>query len=219
MSIDARAVEELARRTLRKEAERGRSDAVDADSTARFAAEYRKLAEVAAGGRIDLATVRETVEDRGEEDVWQILDDIGAGRPGAANAKLRRHLASSPDPMASRLSFFALLATYCRHLAAIDGALARSGLPRGERNYNRFKTRIAPKLQGDLPTGGKSPLTGLHPFRLHKAYMAACRLPREKAAGLPGRVLEAEMRLKGESRSPETTLELLVAEVGAPAAR
>jgi DNA polymerase-3 subunit delta len=213
VTMDIRAVEELARRTLRKESDRGGGDAVDADSTARFAAEYRKLAEVAAGDRIDLAMVEQSVEDRGEEDVWKILDDIGAGRAGAANTKLRRHIATSDEPMSMRLSFFSLLASYCRHLAAIAGALDRSGLPRGERNYNRFKSSIAPKLQRDLPNGAKSPLGGLHPFRLHKAYLAASRLPREKLVGLPGRVLEAEMRLKGESRSPEAVLELLVADV------
>ncbi len=219
VSMDGRAVEELARRTLRKESDRGRGDAVDADSTARFAAEYRKLAEVASGDRIDLAMVEQSVEDRGEEDVWKILDDIGAGRAGAANTKLRRHIATSDDPMSMRLSFFSLLATYCRHLAAIDGALARTGLPSGERNFNRFKSSIAPKLQGDLPNGAKSPLGGLHPFRLHKAYLAASRLPREKVVGLVGRVLDTEMRLKGESRSPEAALELLVVEVAGPGVR
>ncbi len=211
--IERPALDELARRTLRRQSDRGRSAAVDADSTARFAAEYRKLAEVASGSPISLAIVQDSVADRGEEDVWKILDDIGRGRPGAANSKLRRHLATADDPVSMRLSFFSLLATYCRHLSAIDGALARTRLPRGESNFNKFKARIAPKLQEPLPSGAKSPLTGLHPFRLHKAYLAASRLPSERLAGLPGRVLETEMRLKGESRSPEAALELLVTEV------
>lgn len=218
--IDSRAVEELARRTLRKEAGgRGRSEVVDSDSTARFAAEYRKLAEMAGGERIRMEHVEGGVEDRGEEDVWKILDDIGAGRAGSANRRLRRHMASADDPIGGRLSFFGLLATYCRHLAAIDGALERSGVARGERNFNRFKSGIAPRLQADLANGKKSPLGGLHPFRLHKAYLAACRVPSERIAGLLDRVLEAELRLKGESRSPEATLELLVAEVASPSAR
>ncbi len=219
VGIDGRAVQELARRTLRKESDRGRSDAIDADSTARFAAEYRKLAEVASGDRIDAATVQNAVEDRGEEDVWKILDDIGAGRAGAANSRLRRHLASADDAMSMRLSFFSLLATYCRHLTAIDGALDQTGLPRGERNYNRFKNAIAPKLQGNLPGGAKSPISGLHPFRLHKAYLAASRMPKSEIAGLVGRVLEAEMQMKGESRSPDAALQALVAAVAAPGAR
>ncbi len=214
--IERAALEELARRTLRRESDRGRSEVVDADSTARFAAEYRKLAEVAAGNRITLATVEEAVEDRGEEDVWKILDDIGRGRAGAAAGRLRRHLATAENPVSMRLSFFSLLATYCRHLAAIDAALARADLPRGETNFNRFKARIAPELQQELPGGARSPLSGLHPFRLHKAYLAASRLPSDRVAGLPGRVLEAEMRLKGESRSPEAALELLVAELAVP---
>ena len=192
---------------------------MSADSTARFAAEYRKLAEIAPDGRIGLSIVEESVEDRGEEDVWKILDDIGGGRAAAANRRLRRQLASAGDPMSARLSFFSLLASYCRHLAAVDGALERKGLPRGEANYSRFKARIAPGLQENLPDGSKSPLSGLHAFRLHKAYLAASRLPRERIAGLPGRVLEAEMRLKGESRSPDAALELLVTEVAGPEAR
>ena len=89
-------------------------------------------------------------------------------------------------------------------------------LPRGETSFDRFKARFAPKLQENLPSGARSPLTGLHPFRLHKAYLAASRLPRERIAGLPGRVLEVEMRLKGESRSPDAALELLVTELSAP---
>ena len=217
VGIDRRALEELARRTLRRESNRrGKSDAVDSDTTARFAAEYRKLAETAQGGRIELAGVETAVEDRGEEDVWKILDEIGSGQAGAANSRLRRHMASADDPMSARLSFFGLLATFCRHLAAVDGALEQKDLPRGERNFNRFKSRIAPKLQEGPPGGGKSPLTGLHPFRLHKAYLAASRLPSERVAGLPARVLEAEMALKGESRSPDAALELLVTEVAAP---
>lgn len=215
--IDGRAAAELARRTLRRQAGgRGGRSQVDADSTARFAAEYRKLAEVAGGRRIDLAMVETVVQDRGEEDVWKILDEIGAGRAGSANSRLRRHLATADDPMAMRLSFFALLATYCRHLAAIDGALEKSRLPRGENNFNRFKSQIAPGLQGDLPGAAKNPLAGLHPFRLHKAYLAASRMPPESIAGLPDRVLEVEMCLKGESRSPDSALELLVVEIASP---
>lgn len=214
--IEPRALAELARRTLRRESDRGRGQAVDADSTARFAAEYRKLAEIAVDGRIGMSIVEESVEDRGEEDVWKILDDIGSGRAAAANRRLRRQLASADDPVAARLSFFALLASYCRHLAAVDGALERKNLPRGEKSFNRFKSRIAPGLQEGLPGGGRGPLTGLHPFRLHKAYLAVSRLPRERLAGLPGRVLEAELRLKGESRSPGAALELLMAEVASP---
>jgi hypothetical protein len=214
VGIDGRAAAELARRTLRRQADRrGSRNEVDADSTARLAAEYRKLAEMTSGARIDLETVESVVQDRGEEDVWKILDEIGGGRAGSANSRLRRHLATSDDPMATRLSFFALLATYCRHLTAIDGALERAQLPRGERNFNRFKSAIAPGLQRDLPDEAKNPLAGLHPFRLHKAYLAASRLPKERVAGLPDRVLEVEMCLKGESRSPESALELLVAEI------
>ena len=215
--MDGRAAAELARRTLRRQPNRrGGRNEVDADSTARFAAEYRKLSEVAGDRRIDLSMVELSVQDRGEEDVWKILDEIGGGRAGVANSRLRRHLGTADDPMAMRLSFFALLATYCRHLAAIDGALERSGLPRGEKNFNRFKSSIAPGLQKDLPGKAKNPLTGLHPFRLHKAYLAASRMPRARIAGLPDRVLEVEMCLKGESRSPDSALELLVAEIASP---
>lgn len=212
VEIDSGAVAELARRTLRHEGGRG-AKGVDADSTGRFAAEYRKLAELA-GDRINASLVESVVEDRGEEDVWKILDEIGAGQAAAATRRLRRLLASADDPIAARLSFFGLLAGYCRHLAAIGGILERGRVPAGERNYGRFKSRIAPAMQKDPPVG-RSPLAGLHPYRLHRAYLAASRMPAGRLAALPARVLETELRLKGESASPDTALELLVADLAA----
>ncbi|HEX9943379.1 MAG TPA: hypothetical protein VGG03_15275 [Thermoanaerobaculia bacterium] len=206
------AATELARRTLRQESDnRGRgTGGVDADSTARFAGEYRKLANLAEG-RIDRKLVEQAVEDRGEEDVWQLLDAIAAGRGGEALDRLHRLLTAAEDPLAARLTFFSLLASFCRQLVAVRGMMRVARVPAGEASYARFKSSHAPALQAEIPTGGKNPLAGLHPFRLHRAYLAACRLPEPLLARLPAELLDTELQLKGESGEADVALARLVA--------
>ncbi|HEY2295282.1 MAG TPA: hypothetical protein VGM86_31655 [Thermoanaerobaculia bacterium] len=214
VEIASDALQELARRTLRQESDKsGRATGgVDADSTARFAGEYRKLANLlSGGGRIDRKLVEQTVEDRGEEDVWQLLDAIAAGRGGEALDRLHRLLAAAEDPLAARLSFFSLLASFCRQLVAVRGMMRVARVPAGEGNYPRFKDRHAPGLQSEIPTGGKNPLAGLHPYRLHRAYLAACRLPEPFLARLPADLLETELQIKGESGEADVALARLVA--------
>jgi hypothetical protein len=220
VAITGDAMAELARRTLRQEGD-GRKKGIDADSTSRLAGEYRKLANLAAGGagagrkddRIDKKLVEQSVEDRGEEDVWQLLDAIAAGRGGEALDRLRRLLLSADDAMAARLSFFSLFASFCRQLTAIRGLMRAARVPAGEGNYARFKDRHAPMLQGEVPGGGKNPIAGLHPFRLHRAYLAASRLPEPFLARLPAELLDTEMQLKGEASQADTALADLVARV------
>lgn len=218
VAIAPDALSELARRTLRQESDgKGRgSGGVDADSTARFAGEYRKLANLAEG-RIDRKLVEQTVEDRGEEDVWQLLDAIAEGRGGEALDRLRRMLASADDPLAARLSFFSLLASFCRQLTAVRGMMRVARVPAGESNYYKFKNSHAPALQAEIPTGGKNPLAGLHPFRLHRAYLAASRLPEALVAKLPADVLETELQLKGETAEADVALARFVARLSAAA--
>ncbi len=215
--IDAAAATELARRTLRQSGGWGKRD-VDAESTARFAGEYRKLASQAGGGRpsgggqtprIDRKLVIESVGDRGEEDVWQILDAVGNGRGGEAVARYRRLMAAADDMMAARLSFFGLLAGFCRQLTAVAGVAKLGRVPSGVRNYNQFKSRWAPALQAELEAG-KNPLAGLHPFRLHRAYLAASRMDRRLLGRLPALVFETETRLKGESSEPDVAVAQLL---------
>ncbi len=218
VAIARDGLEELARRTLRQQPGFGQTG-VASDSTARFAAEYRKLANLSQGlgrTRIDAALVAEAVEDRGEEDVFKILDAVGAGRGGEAAERLRRYLASAADPIGARLSFFGLFAGFCRNLTAVSGMVRTAGVRFGERSYPRFKERLAPALQRDLD-GRKNPLAGLHPFRLHRAYLAASGMPEAYLARLPWRVLQTELALKGESGDPEAALAELVAEVAAAA--
>jgi DNA polymerase III subunit delta len=211
--IEREALAELARRTLRQERDGG----VEDESTARFAGEYRKLASLAGQGvRIDRRMVEQAVEDRGQEDVWQLLDAVGAGRSGEALTRLRRMFASAEDPLAARLSFFALLAGLARHIAAIRGLMPIVGVAPGESNAKRFETRSLTALTADLPGGVKSPLAGLHPFRVFKAYQAACRLPLEQAIRLPDRVLETEFQLKGGSDDPDAALANLVLALARP---
>jgi hypothetical protein len=129
--------------------------------------------------------------------------------------RLARLLSSADDPIAERLSFFALLAAFGRQVTAISGRLREERLPPGEGHYGRFKAKVAPALQRELADGRVNPLAGLHPYRLHKAYLAASAIPRERLASLPGRILEAELALKGESRVPEVALSLLVCDLSA----
>jgi hypothetical protein len=218
VAIAPDALSELARRTLRQEGE-GRNrvgKGIDADSTARLAGEYRKLANLAQGAgerRIGRKLVEQNVEDRGEEDVWQLLDAVATGRAAEALDRLRRLLTSSEDPLAARLSFFSLFASFCRQLTAIRGMMRAVRVPAGESNFGRFRDRLAPALQGELPGGGKNPLAGIHPFRLHRAYLAASRLPEPMLARLPSDVLETELQLKGESGEADAALADLVARV------
>jgi hypothetical protein len=87
-------------------------------------------------------------------------------------------------------------------------------VPAGERNYRRFEERHAPSLQRELHAGVASPLAGLHPFRLHRIYLAASRLRGRDLSALPAAVLETELRLKGESGEPDAALAALAALVG-----
>lgn len=217
VAIAPDALSELARRTLRQENDKGRgTGGVDSDSTARLAGEYRKLANLSEG-RIDKKLVEQTVEDRGEEDVWQLLDAIAEGRGGEALDRLRRMLASADDPLAARLSFFSLLASFCRQLTAVRGMMRVARVSAGESNYYKFKNSHAPALQGEIPTGGKNPLAGLHPFRLHRAYLAASRLSDALVAKLPADVLETELQLKGETAEADVALARFVARLSAAA--
>ena len=102
VSIAAAALHELARRTILRSTAKGSSaEAVDADSTSRFAAEYRKLATMASGETIGRQRVEDTVEDRGDEDAWKILDAIGPGDLRDALFRVRRLLGSAEDPIAA----------------------------------------------------------------------------------------------------------------------
>ena len=218
VAIAADAMAELARRTLRQESDgRRTTKTIDADSTARLAGEYRKLANLvpqgASPGRIERKLVEQAVEDRGEEDVWQLLDAVAAGRGAEALDRLHRLLTAAEEPLNARLSFFSLFAGFCRQLTAIRGMMRAARIPPGEANYARFRDRHAPSLQGEVPGGGKNPLSGLHPYRLHRAYLAASRLPEPLLAKLPADLLETELQLKGESSEADTALTSLVAKV------
>lgn len=220
--IRKEALEELSRRTLRAEDYRrgGERGAIEADSTARFAAEYRKLATGTGGRPIERQDVVAQIEDRGDQDVWAIFDAIGAGRAGDALAGLARRLDGAEDRTAARLEFFSLLAGYARQLAAIRGLAAATGAVAGgrvESSYPRFKERVAPALQGKVEGLLKNPLAGVHEYRLHRAYLAAARFPEAEAARLPALVLAAELRLKGDSGDPDVALAELVVRLSRPA--
>ncbi|MEZ5332224.1 MAG: hypothetical protein R2991_09290 [Thermoanaerobaculia bacterium] len=211
VSIRANARDELARRTLQTGA--GRDSAARAESTERFAAEYRKLATLVEGDAIDRASVEEGVEDRGDENLFAFLDDIGDGRGAKALERLDRLIAAADDPIAARLGLFARLADFARNLTAVAGMARAAGVPRGVTHYQTFKTRWAPKLKAARPYGAASPVAKVHDYPLHRAYLAASRMPSGTLERLPARILEAELALKGGSRQPETVLAELVAEL------
>ena len=211
VAIDDRALDELVKRTLKKAGDR--SGAIDSESTARLAAEYRKLAMMSGERGIERDLVVSTVEDRGDEDVFALLDEIGGGRVAGSLTRLRRLLMSAENADAARLQMFSLLADFARQLTAVNGLCALSGSRKTERNYNRFKSDVAPRLQAPLPEGHDNPVGNLHPYRLHRVYLAASRLDPRSAARLPWRVLETEARLKGESGDPDVALAHLVSEL------
>lgn len=214
-SIGSAAREELARRTIQRRQVRGSAGSVSADSTARFAAEFRKLATLLGEGEIGVDLVKNVVEDRGEEDAWKTLDAIGAGHTAEALYRIGRLLSAAEDPVAARLSFFSLLAGFARQLTALSHLIDLLGIPRREMPYPKFKTQLAPRLQAELEGGRQSPVAGLHPYRLYRAYSVACRVPAEIVGDLPARVLETELRLKGDSRQPDAALASLVCDLTA----
>lgn len=216
VEIDRAALAALARRTLRFEEGFGDGREVDADSMARFAGEYRKLAALSGGAKIQTSLVESSIEDRGQEDAFQILDAIGDGKAAEALAKLARYLGSAEDPLAARLMFFGSLAGFCRRIVAVRGLAAALRVPSGERNYGRFSTQWAPKLQGEVPGLAKNPLAGMKPFPIFKAYLAAGRIPAATLDTLPARLLETERRLKGDSGDPDAALAALVLTLARP---
>ena len=216
-SITERALDELARRTIQKRQSRGAAASVSAESTARFAAEFRKLATLTGATEIGIDMVKDVVEDRGEEDTWKTLDAIGAGHAGEALQRIGRLMSAAEDPIATRLSFFALLAGFARQLTALSNLIDLHEIPRQALPYPKFKTQLAPLLQAELEGGRQNPMTGLHPYRLYRAYAVACRVPAEAVRDLPAKVLETEFRLKGESGQPDAALAGLVCALAAAA--
>lgn len=208
------AMQELGRRTIQgAAARRGAVGSVDAETTARFAAEYRKLANLSSESVIPAQLVESVVEDRGEEDAWKTLDAIADGHAEEALRRIRRLQAGAADPVAARLSFLALLAGFARQLTALSGLVELARVGRRPVSYRQFKNQIAPKLQADLAEGRKSPVAGLHPYRLYRAYTVVCRVPSERLETLPARVLETERQLKGESSRPDVALTALVCDL------
>ncbi|MEM8930150.1 MAG: hypothetical protein AAGE94_03200 [Acidobacteriota bacterium] len=212
VGIAPAALRELAHRTLKSTGD-FRDRSADAESTGRFAGEYRKLANLAQGAgarRIEKPLVADTIKDRGEEDVWKILDAIGEGRGGEALARYRRLVDGATDPVGQRLSFFSLLAGFCRQLSAVAGMARIARVPPNVRSYNTFKSQWAPKLQDAPPHGGDNPIAKLHPFRLHRAYLTASHIRRDELGKLPWRVLETELRIKGDASDPDAAVSALI---------
>jgi hypothetical protein len=216
--LRSEAAGELARRTLRLEDSRrsGGEGSIDADSAARFAAEYRKLAILAGASGVN-ARAGAGESRTGAGGRRPILDALAEGRPEAALAKIRRRLASAEDPALERLSLFGLLSGFARQLAAVGGALEETGARRAESSYPRFKERLAPELQQAIGNAGLPAVARLHPFRLHRVYLAASRFPAERLGRLPALTLEAERRLKGDSSDPDAALAAYTLALAAPA--
>lgn len=215
------AAAELARRTLRAEDSRrsGPGSGLEADSTERFVAEYRKLAALAGQGAIGIESVRSQVEDRGEQDLFAMLDAIGAGRAGEALAMLERRLSGADDRLAERLIVFGQLAAFARRQVAVAGIVEQLDLPARESRYVAFRDRIHPSVVGAVDGLLKNPLAGQKEFPLFRAYQAVARCSRDELARLPGQVLETELRLKGESGDPDAALADFVVRLARPAVR
>lgn len=219
--IDRAARAELARRTLRPEDVRrgGEYGGVDADSIGRLAAELRKLAGLVNGRAIDRATVEANVEDRGQEEVWPILDAIGDGDAATALGAIARRLRGAEDPLVERLSLFALLANFARQVVQVSGAVRLTGVESGVSSYARFKERIAPPLKGALPGIAANPFARTKEFPLQRFYLAASRRTPDQLLTWPALLLETERRIKGDADDPDAALDLLVLALAKTGAR
>ncbi len=213
VAIDRPAVAELVRRTLQKNDYRKGGGTREA-STERFAGEYRKLASLSGGATIDRRLVETAVDDRGDESVWDVLDAIGEGKAADALQRIDRLLAAADVVDGERLSCFFRIADFALTLTTVAGCAREAGVPRGERNYNRFKQSLFPRLTA-LDSAPPS-LVRLHPFRAHRAYLAASRLPARLLAELPARVLATEVALKGGSSRPDVALTAFVTTLAHP---
>lgn len=218
--IEPDAAAELARRSLRVEdSRRGGSGGLDFDSTERFAAEYRKLAMLAGEGTIGVESVRDQVEDRGEQDVWKLLDAVGAGDAAQALAGLERRLAGADDRLEERLALFAMVATFARRLACVASLLETTGVRAGERSYAAFRDKLAPRLQAAIEGLAENPIKGVAAYPLFRVYQAAARWPAAEVAAIPAWLLETELRLKGESGDPDAALADLLIRLARPGVR
>jgi DNA polymerase III delta subunit len=218
------AAKELARRTLHAGDARRGEGGLEGDSAARFVAEFRKLAGLVSKGEVDLRSVERHVEDRGQGDIWAVLDALGSGDAAEAMRQAHRFLRAADDPDRERLLLFGFLSAFARQIVAVRGVMPLVGVRGGEKSYPSFRDQLAPKLQGEIEGLAANPLAKLNPYRLHKAYLAASRFPVERLAALPARTLETERRLKGDSADPDAALAAyLVALAGevrdAPASR
>ena len=106
-------------------------------------------------------------------------------RPDESLFRIRRWLDGADNEIEARLYLFGQIASFCQRLSAISGILESTGLPSRERNYNRFKSQVAPKLKQGIPGSGVSPLARLHEFPLHRAYLAASRYDPRRLRRLP----------------------------------
>ena len=211
VTIAAAALQELARRTIQRRETRGAAGQVSAESTSRFAAEFRKLATLTGAGEIGVQLVENVVEDRGEEDAWKILDAVGAGHAEEALQRIRRLLAAAEDPLAARLSFFALLAGFARQLTVLCSLADELEIPRRALSYPNFKNQIAPRLQADLANGSPSPVAGLHPYRLYRAFTVASRFPARSSGICLPRSWRPNCASKGRVASPTSRCRALSA--------
>jgi hypothetical protein len=155
--------------------------------------------------------------DRGEEDIFALLDAISGGKGAEALSRLQRKLAGADDPVFERLGLLTQLVTLCRRLVAIRAIAALEKLPLSEANYRRFETNLYPKFQAKIAGVAANPLVAIrHPFPMFKVYQAAGRLPAEAIERLPALALATELRLKGDSSAPDAALAELVLAIAKP---
>ena len=220
VSIDSQALEALARRTLRSEDRRrgGEEGAIEADTTARFAGEYRKLASLAGPeGSIDAELVEANVEDRGEEDPFALVDAVAAGKASEALSRIARKIAGAEDPILERLGVLSQLITLSKRLAAMRTIAAREKIPFTEGNYKRFEANLYQRFTAPVPGITGNPLAAIrHPFPMFKLYQAAGRIPAAALERLPALALETERRLKGDSGEPDAALTAFVLAIAKP---
>jgi len=167
---------------------------------------------------IDRATVEEFVVDRGEENVWDVINAIEDQRLDRALALLRRYLDSSNDRARTRFSFLSLLAGRCQQLIVVHGVAMTQSLP-DVSSFAAFRSRVLRQLTAEMPPAARK--TKPYPlFRIYRAAMARSSPEMTTAlADLPWRILETEVRLRDGASDGDLALEALVGVVAGGGAR
>ncbi len=158
------------------------------------------------------ADVREIVSVTREVEGWDLADWIGARRPAAAMAVLRRLL----DQRAEPIQIIGGIESRLRDLGVLRMALDRGWLRRTDRGAVWTDSAEAAAAMEGL--GDWDP-RNMHPYRLGRLAEQAENFTAAELARAGEATTRARERMVGGFSSPELLLELLVLQIARPARR